>query len=132
MSKKTPHPVDLKVGQRIRLARMAKGVSQTDLAEAIGVTFQQVQKYEKGANRVSASRMVQIAGALGYPVAWFFDAAAQSTEADVVTQMLTIPHGIDIARAVIAMETNLDRVLVAQFARRLAPALGAHKARKAA
>ena len=66
------HPVDLHVGQRIRAQRKALGVSQGRLAEALGLTFQQVQKYERGANRVSASKLWDIARALQVDVAHFF------------------------------------------------------------
>ena len=70
---KTPNPVDLYVGGRIRLRRRTLGVSQERLAEDLGLTFQQVQKYERGANRVSASKLYEIARSLSVPVAWFFE-----------------------------------------------------------
>lgn len=63
---------DQTVGHRIRLARSLIGISQTDLASRIGVSFQQVQKYEKGANRVAAQRLREIASAVGQPLDWFF------------------------------------------------------------
>lgn len=62
---KVPHPTDVHVGARLRMRRILAGVSQERLAVALGVTFQQVQKYEKGANRVSASRLQQIGDVLG-------------------------------------------------------------------
>lgn len=65
----SPDPIDILVGARIRLRRKMQGLSQTALADAVGVTFQQVQKYERGANRVSASRLSQIAKKLGCSVA---------------------------------------------------------------
>lgn len=65
-------PVDLLVGQRLRSLRKGAGVSQTALADKVGLTFQQVQKYEKGANRISASRLVHIGRALNVPPAYFF------------------------------------------------------------
>ncbi|WP_085026069.1 helix-turn-helix domain-containing protein [Ensifer aridi] len=71
--KAKPQPVDIHVGRRIRMRRVWKGMSQTSLAEQIGVTFQQVQKYEKGINRVGASRLQQIAEALEVPVSYFFE-----------------------------------------------------------
>ena len=64
-----PHPVDRHVGLRIRMRRKEMGISQERLAEALGITFQQVQKYERGANRVSASKLYEIAAALRAPVA---------------------------------------------------------------
>lgn len=68
-----PNPIDVHVGGRIRLRRTLLGISQMALAEAIGLTFQQVQKYEKGANRVSSSRLVDMANALGVSVSYFFE-----------------------------------------------------------
>jgi len=63
---------DIEVGQRIRARRMAKGMSQTELGALLGVTFQQVQKYEKGVNRVGAGRLVRVAESLDVPVSFFF------------------------------------------------------------
>ncbi len=67
------HPVDIHVGARVRLRRTLRGMTQTDLGDAIGVTFQQMQKYEKGTNRISASRLYALAGALDVPISFFFD-----------------------------------------------------------
>jgi transcriptional regulator with XRE-family HTH domain len=66
-------PVDIQVGARMRMQRNLLGVSQSTLAERLGITFQQVQKYERGINRVSASKLQLIARAFGVPVAYFFD-----------------------------------------------------------
>ena len=68
MSVKSPDHVDIEVGQRIRIYRKAKGLSQTTLADQLGVTFQQVQKYENGTNRIGAGRLMRIAQVLGVPV----------------------------------------------------------------
>ena len=68
MSTKAPNPVDKYVGSRVRMRRIMLGMSQEKLGEALGLTFQQVQKYEKGANRVGASRLSQIASVLGISV----------------------------------------------------------------
>jgi transcriptional regulator with XRE-family HTH domain len=73
MGSKKPDPIDVEVGQRIRIQRLAAGLSQSELADKIGVTFQQVQKYEKGANRVGAGRLTQIANVLNVPVSTFFE-----------------------------------------------------------
>jgi transcriptional regulator with XRE-family HTH domain len=72
MSVKKPDPVDVEVGHRIRIERLSRGLSQTALANQLGVTFQQVQKYEKGVNRVGAGRLTKIAEVLGVPVGSFF------------------------------------------------------------
>jgi transcriptional regulator with XRE-family HTH domain len=68
-----PNDVDAHVGARLRQRRMLLGISQEQLAEMLGLTFQQVQKYERGTNRVSASRLFQLARALDTPITWFFD-----------------------------------------------------------
>ena len=66
----TTNIIDVEIGARVRSFRVAKGLSQTDLATACGITFQQIQKYEKGTNRVAGSRIVQIANALGVPASY--------------------------------------------------------------
>lgn len=70
--KKQPNPVDVHVGRRVRIRRVLCGLSQTALADELELTFQQLQKYESGANRTSASRLWQIAKILDVPVGWFF------------------------------------------------------------
>lgn len=70
---KSPNPIDVHVGSRLRERRMALGVSQERLGESLGLTFQQVQKYEKGVNRIGASRLFQIARILEVPVQYFFE-----------------------------------------------------------
>lgn len=74
-STKSPNPIDVHVGQRVRQRRIMLKMSQEKLADSIGLTFQQVQKYEKGRNRIGASRLVQIANALKAPVSLFFEGA---------------------------------------------------------
>src|ERR671927_529699 len=69
----TPHPIDIRVGARLRLRRNMLGLSQEKLGEAIGLTFQQVQKYERGANRIGASRLHEPSRVLDVPVSFFFD-----------------------------------------------------------
>src|SRR3954453_16319536 len=73
MSIKAPNPVDKYVGSRVRMRRIMLGMSQEKLGEALGLTFQQIQKYEKGTNRVSASRIQQISAILQVPVSFLFD-----------------------------------------------------------
>jgi transcriptional regulator with XRE-family HTH domain len=75
MAKKAPNPTDKHVGARVRMRRMMLGMSQEKLGDALGLTFQQVQKYEKGANRIGASRLQQISQILQVPVSFFFDGA---------------------------------------------------------
>ncbi len=75
MVKKAPNPTDKHVGSRVRMRRMMLSMSQEKLGEALGLTFQQVQKYEKGTNRIGASRLQQISSILQVPVSFFFEGA---------------------------------------------------------
>ena len=75
MVKKAPNPIDKHVGSRVRMRRMMLSMSQEKLGGALGLTFQQVQKYEKGTNRIGASRLQQISHILQVPVAFFFEGA---------------------------------------------------------
>lgn len=72
------HPVDEYVGSRVRLKRLEKNLTQHQLAKNIGITFQQIQKYEKGVNRISSSKLFEIANALKVPVTYFFDGMPNS------------------------------------------------------
>jgi transcriptional regulator with XRE-family HTH domain len=99
-----PNPVDVHVGARIRTQRLLIGMNQETLARALGLTFQQVQKYEGGANRVSASRLSQIAEVLGVPIAYFFsdleagDAQPSAREREA-RERLQRPETIELIRA---------------------------------
>src|SRR5689334_24932620 len=77
MAKKAPNPIDKHVGSRVRMRRMMLAMSQEKLGDALGLTFQQVQKYEKGTNRIGASRLQQISSILQVPVSFFFEGASQ-------------------------------------------------------
>jgi transcriptional regulator with XRE-family HTH domain len=106
---KTPNPVDKHVGSRVRMRRVLVGLSQEKLGDSLGVTFQQVQKYEKGTNRIGASRLQQISKVLGVPVSFFFDEApdagqrgegfAESPSSDYVVDFLSTSEGIALNRA---------------------------------
>jgi transcriptional regulator with XRE-family HTH domain len=80
-ARKAPSPIDKHVGSRVRMRRMMLAMSQEKLGDALGLTFQQVQKYEKGTNRISASRLQQISHNLRVPVAFFFEGAPSVPEA---------------------------------------------------
>lgn len=73
MPRKLPNPIDVHVGARVRMRRMLIAMSQEKLGESLGLTFQQVQKYEKGTNRIGASRLYQIGSVLGVPIEYFFE-----------------------------------------------------------
>ena len=95
-----PHPVDRHVGLRIRMRRKEMGVSQERLAESLGITFQQVQKSERGANRVSASKLWEIAGALKTPVVYFYDGLgdqeALAAQRDATQDFMLSAEGIEL------------------------------------
>jgi transcriptional regulator with XRE-family HTH domain len=122
MSVKRPDPVDVEVGHRIRIERLARGLSQTALANQLGVTFQQVQKYEKGVNRVGAGRLTKIAEVLGVPVGAFFTGkevlaseALASTDGDQSSplKLLTVSGAFRLLRAYSEIEDpNLRRCIV--------------------
>src|SRR5207237_5643960 len=104
---KTADPVDKHVGGRVRMRRMMLGVSQEKLGAGLGLTFQQVQKYEKGTNRISASRLQQSAGILQVPVTFFFEGApgvarqvkCSVPSPDYVTDFLATRDGLALIKA---------------------------------
>ena len=119
MSVKRPDPVDIEVGHRIRIERLARGLSQTALANQLGVTFQQVQKYEKGVNRVGAGRLTKIAEVLGIDVGTFFTGKEmlgseplKAGEASPL-KLLTVSGAFRLLRAYDDIEdSNLRRAIV--------------------
>jgi transcriptional regulator with XRE-family HTH domain len=110
--KKSGNPIDKHVGDRIRTRRMILKMSQTGLGQALGVTFQQVQKYEKGVNRVGASRLQAIAGVLQVPINYFFEDAptvtrsVRSKEAtpDYVSQFLAMTDAVALLKAFVRIK----------------------------
>jgi transcriptional regulator with XRE-family HTH domain len=109
MSTKAPNPVDKYVGSRVRMRRIMLGMSQEKLGEALGLTFQQVQKYEKGTNRVGASRLQQISEILQVPVSFLFDGGpsgaagadgfSEGTSPAYVSDFLATSEGLALTRA---------------------------------
>jgi transcriptional regulator with XRE-family HTH domain len=127
------HPVDRHVGQAVRLRRKLLGVSQQALAQRLGLTFQQVQKYETGANRISASALHGIAQALEVPVSAFFDGLPTGSARDgegvdddamgergLVTRMLTAPGGVTLAAAWLDLPPGPLRHRLARLAEAMA------------
>jgi len=111
------HIVDTHVGKKIRQRRWLIGMTQQKLAEIVGIKFQQIQKYETGANRVSASRLWDISEALGVPVAFFFDGVRGATETvtdqqgDVPNDLLGDKEAMDLVRSYYAIPENQRRRL---------------------
>lgn len=111
------HPVDVHVGKRIRHRRWMNGTTQQQLAEKVGIKFQQIQKYETGMNRVSASRLWDIANVLGVPVSFFFEGIEASSSdaelgaADMPSDILTDKEALELLRSYYAIPENQRRRL---------------------
>ena len=112
------HPVDVHVGKRIRQRRWLIGMTQQQLAEQVGIKFQQIQKYETGANRVSASRLWDIADALEVPVSFFFDGLQGGAEPRADDPLDALPadilgdkEALDLVRSYYAIPENQRRRL---------------------
>ena len=100
MPTKMPDPLDAMVGARIRVFRIHRKISQTDLAEQIGVTFQQVQKYEKGTNRIGASRLSRIAAVLGIAVGELFESPGEKAgDSALLFRLLAEPGALRVLKA---------------------------------
>ena len=110
------HPVDVHVGKRIRHRRWMNGVTQQQLAEKVGIKFQQIQKYETGMNRVSASRLWDIAAVLTVDVSFFFEGlddakAADMNDNDLPSDILTDKEALELLRSYYAIPENQRRRL---------------------
>jgi len=92
-----PNPIDVHVGSRVRLRRTLLGLSQEKLGEAIGLTFQQVQKYERGANRIGASRLFDLSRVLDVPVSFFYDAMSEDVQS--ISPVAIAKTGFGLAEA---------------------------------
>lgn len=120
MVKKLPNPIDKHVGSRVRMRRMMLGMSQSTLADGLDLTFQQVQKYEKGTNRMGSSRLQQIANTLQVPVTFFFEGAPGQSKLDgsapspaYVTDFLATTDGLALIKAFTQIkEAKLRRSIV--------------------
>jgi transcriptional regulator with XRE-family HTH domain len=126
---RTPNPVDIHVGSRLRLRRKLLGLSQSDLGDALKLTFQQVQKYERGSNRVSASKLYEAAKMLKAPVSYFFEGYGDDTEGEcekgsraeqAVNAFLTTAEGIELAQAFPSVQSSKHRRKILDLVRSLA------------
>jgi len=103
-----PHPIDVHVGGRVRLRRLMLGMSQDKLGDALGLTFQQIQKYEKGINRIGASRVFQLSETLGVAIQYFYDdyagliggapGMAEGDAGAAFMDLVSSPEGIQLCR----------------------------------
>jgi transcriptional regulator with XRE-family HTH domain len=99
MARKHPDPKDVEVGRRVRAFRLNKGLSQEKLGDELGITFQQVQKYEKGVNRIGAGRLQRIAEILGVPVSEFFATSASEPSAGNLYELVDTAAALRLLRA---------------------------------
>jgi transcriptional regulator with XRE-family HTH domain len=133
MLKKVPNPIDKHVGSRVRMRRMLIGMSQERLGEQLGITFQQIQKYEKGTNRIGASRLQHISTILGVPPSFFFDGipAPDGEEmdgggampaTDFVVDFLATSEGLQLNRAFVRIKSVKVRRRIVDLVAELAAA----------
>lgn len=130
-NKKKPNPIDVHVGSRVRLRRTMLGMSQEKLGEALGITFQQIQKYEKGTNRVGASRLQNISTILNVPVSFFFEDApadvsgaqpgmAEASSSNYVVDFLSSSEGLQLNRAFVKIADPKVRRKIVDLVKALA------------
>ena len=131
MERRTPNPIDVHVGNRVRMRRMLIGMSQEKLGERLGLTFQQVQKYEKGSNRISASRLYQMSEILGVPVQFFFEELPQAASLEAggfsapaseapVMDFLSSSEGIQLNRAFARVDDAMLRRRIVDLVKSIA------------
>jgi transcriptional regulator with XRE-family HTH domain len=125
MTRRDPNYIDVHVGSRIKMRRQLINMSQERLGELLGITFQQVQKYEKGTNRISASRLFYAAKTLGVPVQFFFDSLpgvdadgglTESAGDEFAASMMT-PEGVQLAKVFKDANSSTQRKLIVGLAR---------------
>ncbi len=118
-----PHPVDVHVGGKVRLRRTLLGMSQEMLGDAVGLTFQQIQKYESGFNRVSASRLWQFSNVLDAPISYFFDDLpdAGKQSADESDSLLTKRESLQLVRAYYRIKGVQERKHLSALIKALGP-----------
>jgi transcriptional regulator with XRE-family HTH domain len=127
---KDPQPVDRHVGSRVRMRRMMVGMSQEKLGEACGITFQQIQKYEKGTNRMGASRLHHIARVLDVPIEFFYEGASSDQgsngpimidgQSRSMTDFLATSEGLGLVRAFTAIKDPKVRLRIVDLAKAVA------------
>ena len=137
MAKKAPNPIDKHVGSRVRMRRMMLGMSQEKLGDALGLTFQQVQKYEKGTNRIGASRLQQISHILQVPVSFFFEGAPNCSDPDrgdgmgeapspaYVSDFLATSDGLALTKAFMRIDDSKLRRRIVDLVEQIAAARSA-------
>jgi transcriptional regulator with XRE-family HTH domain len=131
MAKKAPNPIDKHVGSRVRMRRMMLSMSQEKLGDALGLTFQQVQKYEKGTNRIGASRLQQISNILQVPVSFFFEGAphlpgghapgmSEAPSPAYVSDFLATSDGLSLTKAFMRIKNSKLRRRIVDLVEQIA------------
>jgi transcriptional regulator with XRE-family HTH domain len=134
MPRSAINPIDKHVGSRLRMRRLMLDMSQTDVADALDLTFQQLQKYEKGSNRISASRLQHLSQILQVPVSFFFEGApaasgisqaakgmADAPSPSYVNDFLATSDGLDLVKAFMCIEDAKLRRSIVQLVEEIAP-----------
>jgi transcriptional regulator with XRE-family HTH domain len=130
MAKKVPNPIDKHVGSRVRMRRMMLSMSQEKLGDALGLTFQQVQKYEKGTNRIGASRLQQISNILQVPISFFFEGAphlpghaggtSEAPSPAFVSDFLATSDGLSLTKAFMRIKNAKLRRRIVDLVKQIA------------
>ncbi len=130
MAKKSPNPIDKHVGSRVRMRRKMLNMSQEKLGDALGLTFQQVQKYEKGTNRIGASRLQAIANILQVPVSFFFEGAphvagqtaglGNAPSPQYVTDFLATSDGLSLTKSFMKIQSSQLRRRIVDLVEQIA------------
>ena len=129
-SAKSPSPVDVTVARNVRVWRMAKGLSQARLANRLGVTFQQVQKYEIGANRIGTGRLVKIAAILGVPISALFQGTDAAGPSQSLLALVSDRRSFRLAHAFAAIKDNTCRVSLVNLVEKIAASVPRSKRRR--
>lgn len=130
-NKKIPNPIDIHVGARVRLRRTMLGLSQEKLGESLGITFQQIQKYEKGSNRIGASRLQKLSEILKTPISFFFedapggqqkpvDGMSEADSPNYVVDFLSSSEGLQLNKAFARIKDSKVRKKIIDLVRSLA------------
>ena len=133
VAKKVPNPIDKHVGARVRMRRMMLGMSQEKLGDGLDLTFQQVQKYEKGTNRIGASRLQQISNILQVPVSFFFEGApnmpghsgmGEAVSPAYVSDFLATSDGLSLTKSFIKIKNPKLRRRIVELVEQMAEGQG--------
>jgi len=120
---KKPTSLDVAVGRNVRIWRMAKGLSQSQLASRLGVTFQQIQKYEVGANRIGTGRLVKIAAILGVPISVLFEGSDGAGQSSALLSLVADSRSFRLAHAFAAIDNPSLRLSLVNLVERVAAAV---------